>query len=76
MSKVYKTKDLYEAALLYTTDVHFLDVERENGTCFFKFEDYDRAVELSDLFWSKRMMVNAKRYADAIKTMKELVFSK
>ena len=70
-----KTKDLYLAALFYAKGQKLISVDREGKLCWFVFEDRQLCEQLQQQFFAKSLDVNAKEYADAIRTLKDLVFS-
>lgn len=75
---IYLTKDLSEAAFLYASGVKFLRLEPNSNdrpfTYFFVFENKAKCEELSQEFWNKKAVINAKEYADAMRTLKDLLF--
>ena len=76
MENNYCTKDLSEAALLYVNHFKLLKLVKEKNFYWFVFADATKAEELSVLFWSREVRVNAKAYAEAIRCLKEMIFSK
>ncbi len=76
MSK-YKTKDIFEASLLYSKQKHLIGLEKDGHYYFFIFkQDNNDCDELSKQYWSGIVTVNAKDFVDSQKTLKDLVFSK
>jgi hypothetical protein len=77
-SNVWKTRDLYEAAFAYAKDAkRFQGLEPDGRDFLFCFGDSDgRYQEWSDMYFSGEAVVNAKAYTDAIKTCKDLIFSR
>lgn len=75
MSDQFLTKDLHLAALLYAKAVPFVTVNRSGKLCWFVFEDKNLCLQLQQEFFAKSVDVNAKEYADALRTLKDLVFS-
>jgi len=73
---IYLTKDLYEAALLYSLDKKFLGLKQEGSFYWFQFEDKEECKLVADDFWSKKVQVNAKVYAEAIRTLKDRIFAR
>ncbi len=73
---VYPTRDVYEASLLYANRLKLIDVSRVDSVCWFVFQGKDKAAELSRKFWSREAKVDAKAYAEAVKTLKDLIFAK
>ncbi len=76
MKNYFRTKDLAEASFLYASSIKLIQLDQDNGRFWFVFEDKDRCEQLTDSFWSKEASVNAKEYADAIRTLKDLIFNK
>ena len=74
MKKYYRTKDLYEASAIYASEKKLLRLEREGKFYWFIFEGSE-CEELADQYWTGEMNVNAKAYADAIRSLKDRVFA-
>ena len=73
---VYQTKDLYEAALLESYDLRLLNLVKESNYYWFIFENKTKAEELSSRFWRKEINVNAKLYAESIRSLKDRIFAR
>lgn len=73
---VYQTKDLYEAALLESYDLRLLNLVKESNYYWFIFENKTKAEELSSWFWRKEINVNAKLYAESIRSLKDRIFAR
>jgi len=73
---VYLTKDLYEASALYSMDRKFVGLKQEGNYAWFQFEGKADCQRLADEFWSRKTTVNAKAYAEAIRTLKDRIFSR
>ena len=76
MNNHYSTKDLSESAFLYSSGKKLAKLDRTDGKVWFVFEDKISCEELSNSFWRKDALVNAKEFADAIRTLKGLIFNK
>lgn len=76
MEKQYKTKDIYEAAALVAKKAKLISLEREGSFYWFLFADWDGSRTLSDFYWKNELVVMAKDYADAIRTLKDRVFAR
>lgn len=77
MHKTYKTSDLYEASLFYANDSGtFLGIEKGRGREFLFVFDVSENSDLRRKYYSKLADIDAKTYADAVKTLKDVVFSK
>lgn len=75
-NNVYQTKDLYEAATLYSLGKIFLGLKQDNGFYWFQFGDLEGCEQIADDFWGKRISVNAKGYSEALRTLKDRIFSR
>lgn len=75
MSDHFLTKDLQLAGLLYAKGVGFVGVNRNGKLCWFVFENHQQCEKLQQQYFAKSVDVNAKEYADAIRTLKDLVFA-
>lgn len=75
MSDHFLTKDLQLAGLLYAKGAGFIGVNRNGRLCWFVFENHQLCEKLQQQFFAKSVDVNAKDYADAIRTLKDLVFA-
>lgn len=74
--ETYQTKDLYESAFLYASGQKLLGLIPENRYFIFEFADKSACDKSSTLYWQGDASVNAKKLSDAIKTLKDLMFSK
>ena len=72
----YRTKDLSEAAFLYASQARLIKSDSENGKIWFVFDDKGSCEQLSNSFWRKEAVVNAKEFADAFRTLKDIIFNK
>lgn len=72
--KLYKTKELYFASVLYALDIKMVNFVREGRICWFGFENKDHCEQVYMKFISKDLHVNAKKYEEAIRTLKDLIF--
>lgn len=75
MSEQFLTKDLHLAALFYAKAVPFVTINRSGRLCWFVFDDKEQCLKLQQEFFAKTVDVNAKAYADAVRTLKDLVFA-
>ncbi len=71
----YFTKDLYEAAFLYASNLTLLKLEKNNKHFFFVFQEKNKAEKLRDSFWSGNATISPNRYAESIKSLKERLFA-
>ena len=72
----YRTKDLSEASYLYASGKKLLKLDKIDGICWFIFNGRDSCEKLTDAFWRKEAVVNAKDYADSIRTLKDMIFNR
>lgn len=74
-NNLWRTKDLYLAAYIYSQQIELVKVGRENKTCWFYFSDEARCEELQILYWSNKGQTIPKVYADATRSLKDLIFA-
>lgn len=72
----YLTKDLYEAAFLITHNLKLLRLVKEDNYYWFVFGNKTKAEELSAQFWRKEIDVNAKIFAENIRSLKDRIFAR
>ncbi|MBW2044320.1 MAG: hypothetical protein JRI96_05465 [Deltaproteobacteria bacterium] len=72
----YRTKDLAEASFLYASNKKLIRLDNQNGKVWFVFEDKLSCEDLSNTFWRKEAVINAKDFADSIRTLKALIFNR
>ena len=70
----YLTKDLYEASALCALGCKLIELKNEGKFYWFIFEGSD-CQKLASQYWTEEISVNAKRYADAIRTLKDRIFA-
>lgn len=73
-SNEYTTKDIGEAGALYASKQKFLRLDKGDGFYWFVFEDYG-AKSISTSFWCGDLVVKAKEYYEALRTLKTLIYS-
>jgi len=72
----YKTKDLGEAAALVCKSAKLLGLQKENDFYWFVFSNTRFCEEISNKYWfSNDLLVNAKTYQDALRTLKDRLFA-
>lgn len=71
----FRTKDIYEASALIAANAALLTLEADSGFYWFVFEDSDTCLKISNSYWGNKLRVLAKDYADAIRSLKDRVFS-
>lgn len=76
MQKIYKTKDLAEAAALILQKQKLVSIEREASICWFIFNSYDTCLELSNQFFFGELLVNAREFHEAMGRLKNRIFAR
>lgn len=73
----FSTKDIFEAAYLYTALKICPRITKKDSENFywFTFPDSDNCRSLIEAYWSQRASVDPKSYADAFRSMKDLLFN-
>jgi len=71
----FKTKDLYEASALYAVKTPILAIERDGKQCWFVFDKPEDCRKNANSYWQGELVVNAKDFADAIRTLKDRIFA-
>lgn len=69
----FLTKDLNEASALLVSGVKLLRLERGQGFYWFVF-DSEKAKEISNKFWAGELLVDAQRYGDSLRKLKDRLF--
>jgi len=72
----YQVKDLYLAAFIYSQKMELVSVDRQGSVCWFIFDNFHKCDELEKLYWSYKGQIVVKQYSDALRTLKDLIFSK
>ncbi|MFA4846300.1 MAG: DUF5659 domain-containing protein [Patescibacteria group bacterium] len=72
--ETFETRDLNLAACIYASGVVLDETRRDVGVCFFVFRDVGRCERLMRAYYNGEAMVSAKAYADALRTLKDLIF--
>lgn len=75
MQKQYKTKDIYEAAALLAKKARLASLEKTDSFYWFVFDDWDAGRTLSDSYWRNELVVLARDYSDAVRTLKDRIFA-
>lgn len=71
----YTTKDLYEASFLYAAGMELTGLIRDGGQAWFVFVDQPNCQELAQQYWAKKGKVTPKIYAEAIRSLKDMLFA-
>lgn len=74
-SNNYRIKDLYLAAYLYSEGAELGNVERVGKVCWFTFTNKSKCDELAGLYWKNQAVSKIKSFTDAIRTLKDLIYS-
>ena len=73
--KEFYTKDLNEAGALLASSIRLLRLESGGGFYYFVFED-NQTQEICNKFWSGELMIDAKKYSDALRSLKDRLFAR
>ena len=76
MEQTYSTKDLYEASALYASGMPLSTLKSDGNQFWFIFLNSEECKKISDGYWRGSLDLNAKKYADAVRTLKDRVFSR
>jgi len=71
----YATKDLGEAAALVCSSIKLQRLQKENRFFWFVFSNKIECEKLADRYWSGTLMVSAKQYSDALRSLKDRLFA-
>ena len=73
----YFVKVLYEASFLYAIGLPLIGLKRDGSSYYFIFTPKNECERLRDQFWamSPELQINPKVYANAVKSLKERIFS-
>ncbi len=72
----YLVKDIGEAAALLCKSVKFLRLQKEESFCWFVFENRQLCEQLSEQYWSGELVVSARVFNDALRTLKDRLFAR
>lgn len=76
METFYRTKDLNEASFLYASCQKLVKLEKDDDRRYwFIFDNKLACQRLIDSYWRKEATVNAKEFADAMRSLKDRIFS-
>lgn len=75
MKNVFRTKDLYLSAFLCAKSQALEQVDRENGICWFAFEDKTKCEKLANEYWAGKALCNVKAFTDALRTLKDRIYN-
>jgi hypothetical protein len=72
----YKTKDIFEAAWIYSNNVPLITLEPDSKYSWFVFANKEVCLELSAKYWSNSATGNIKSFVSSLKTLKDFIFSR
>jgi len=72
----FLTKDLQIAASLLASNAKLLRLDQESNFYWFVFENKSLCEKLSTDYWNNELQVSAKSYSNALKELKDRLFSK
>lgn len=72
----YRTKDFGEASALYCESLELVRLDKGEGFYWFIFNNFGKCTELSSKYWMGELLVNAKKYKDSMRDLKERLFSR
>ena len=75
MNDEYLIKDLSEASFLLVKGQIINSIQKIGQVCWFSFNDKQLCEKLSKEFWFGSPLIDAKKYSEAIKTLKNRIFS-
>ena len=70
-------RDLYLASFIYAKGFKLLRLESEpnSRTVWFVFAGKEEAEKLTNQFWNREATIDVKAYAEAIRSLKDRLFS-
>ena len=71
----YETRDLYEASAIRSLNHSVIDVKKEDGVCYFVFDNKQDCEDIVNDYRNRKLTVNAKSFTESIKTMKNFIYS-
>lgn len=72
---VFATKDYWLSGALLAAGKQILRLDWRAGRAFFCFSEAERCREASSAYWNGTLMVSAKSFADALRTLKDRLHS-
>ena len=76
MQDHYQSKDLMLSAALLAKGVPLLDAKDSGGYLIFYFGEPDECQKIEREWWLGELLVSAPKYAEAIKRLKGLIYSR
>ena len=73
---IYLTSDVWIASFLLASDLRLEETDWEDGKLVFGFEDTGNADELIRDFMNDVATVPAKRFVEAFRNLKSLIYTK
>jgi len=74
-NKYFKTKDLSISAALLMSGIKLAEIDREDKVFWFSFRDVNKCEALSKEYLFGKLLVNAREYDEAVKRLKNIIFS-
>lgn len=71
----YATKDLGEAAALICSSAKLLRLQKEHSFFWFIFANKSLTEQLADEYWAGGLKLDAKRYSEALRSLKDRLFA-
>ena len=71
----FQTRDLWLAAALMASGRRLAGLVWHEGRAYFAFEDPVACQASADGYWSRNLQVQAKDFADALRTLKDRLHS-
>lgn len=71
----FMTRDIHEAAAIFSAGVRFIGLQQGQGFYYFVFEA-DKANEVSSKYWSGELKADLKKYSDALRTLKDRLYAR
>lgn len=71
----FKTSDLYEAAYFYASHIKLKRLDGDIRQSWFIF-DTNEGETIAQNYWNRTGKVGAKEYAEAIRSLKDLLFAR
>lgn len=70
-----RVKDIYVAATLLSYGKNLIRLEREGKFFWFVFSSKSECEEIISMYWNDKGSIPPKKYAEAMRTLKDRLFS-
>ena len=74
--KLYETKDLFIASVLYASGLALSSSKWNDGKCYFYFENVSDCEKIVNDYYQNKLTLNAKTLLDAMQTIKGILRSR